>query len=257
MSSDDYARFRLESAVVKFMYSMAHSEGVTSGHNLTTSKGVWSLLIPLLEEAAVIFDEFVAHPHTLWGVLPAGWPSVIPAKRVGGKGGGGALAEPAATGGGVKTEKDAAKKRKAEEGKKKELPKVKKEKKDTSGKGGGGVGAAEAKEGEDDDGEEAQGGRDAREKKGKAYPCYYGIMALRGVKDSSSKETVICHRHAHGESKAGKCFRCRSTDITDIKNMPRDKEETALREYEEKAKDASSTLVQNLAVAWRKAAGKA
>lgn len=67
--------------------------------------------------------------------------------------------------------------------------------------------------------------------------------------------TVTCFRHAQGEAKPGKCYRCKNTTCSSIRDVPWDNELSALREYEEKAKSGSSDRVNELAAAWRKAAG--
>lgn len=114
--------------MVKFMYAMANSEGTTSGYDLTTSEGVWRLLLSFLEEAAVGFTDFVAHPHTVWGVSTHGWLSVTPSKRGGGGGGGANVKlDSQQTAGVVKEEKK-------DEKKKKKL-----EQQQPGGKNGGGV----------------------------------------------------------------------------------------------------------------------
>lgn len=51
--SADYARFRMERAVATFSHAMARSKGESCGHDLTSARGVWALLVYLLEEAAI------------------------------------------------------------------------------------------------------------------------------------------------------------------------------------------------------------
>jgi hypothetical protein len=232
VSSDDYSRWRLESAAVKFFHAMVNSEGRHSDHDLSTSEGVWSLLLTLFEEAAVKFAEHVLHPHTVWGVSPSGWQSVTPAKKCGVGATGNRLEQQP-----TKTVKE-GKKKKARSAGKRGQKRVKTEKEESGG--------AEAKEDEEEEEEEKE----------EHIPCYYGLMTLRGVVDPSTKALVNCHQIGIGGTKAGKCARCIRAKITNIKNVQRKKEEASLREFERKAKNGASDRVQDMAVAWRKALGK-